>query len=77
MAIQCNIDQRGKVARLIAGALIEGIGWTVLVLRFIDILSGDWPWFVGGATVVLGLFLVLEGIIGWCIARAMGINTPI
>lgn len=77
MAIQCNINQRGRMLRLIAGVLIEGPGWIVLALRFTDFLSGDWPWFVGGGAVFLGMFLILEGALGWCVVRALGVNTSV
>lgn len=61
--------------RIIAGAMLEGPGWLILALRFAGVLAGDWPWFVGGLLVVLGTFLVIEGVLGWCIVRAMGVNS--
>ncbi len=69
-----NLTQREKQIRIIVGALVEGPGWLILVLRFVNILSGDAPWFVGGILVAAGLFLVLEGALGWSAARAMGIG---
>ncbi len=59
--------------RIIAGALIEAPGWMLLVLRYVDVLSGEWPWIVGGAAVLLGMFLILEGALGWCVVRALGV----
>ena len=60
---------------MIAGALLEGPGWLLLVLRYVDIASGQWPWFVGAALVLLGTFLMVEGVIGWCIVRALGVGS--
>ncbi len=77
MPISCNIDPRGRTTRIVAGALLEGPGWLLLVLRFVDLLSGDWPWFVGGAAVLGGTILMLEGAFGWCVVRAAGLKTPI
>ena len=67
--MQCNIDQRGKMMRLMVGA--------ILVLAWTGQLAGDWTWFVGGAALVGGLFLIFEALAGWCVLRAMGIRTPI
>jgi hypothetical protein len=75
MALTPNIDQRGRTLRLIAGAMIEGPGWIILVLRFVGIISGEWPWFVGGLLVVIGLFLLLEGALGWCALKALGVGS--
>ncbi len=61
--------------RIVLGAMIEAPGWILLALRFTGVLDGEWPWFVGGAAVLLGLFGVLEGALGWCIVRALGVNT--
>ncbi len=77
MAIQCNIDHRGKLIRLIAGAMLDTTGLGLLAFRFVGVLSGDWPWFVGGAAAVVGMFLVLEGVLGWCVVRALGVKTPV
>lgn len=63
--------------RLVAGAMLEAPGWGLLLLRFADVISGEWPWFVGGAAVVAGMFLMLEGALGWCAVRALGVQTPV
>jgi hypothetical protein len=49
----------------------------LLVLRWQGVLSGDWPWFAGAGLVAGGLFMVIEGILGWCAVRACGPKTPI
>lgn len=77
MAQFCNIDQRGRTLRIVAGALVEGPGLFLLTMRYANVLAGDWPWFVGAAMVVGGLFMIIEGALGWCAVRALGIKTPI
>jgi len=59
------------------GAILEGAGLLILVLAWTGQLAGDWTWFVGGAALVGGLFLIFEALAGWCVLRAMGIRTPI
>ncbi|MSR29640.1 MAG: hypothetical protein EXS03_08725 [Phycisphaerales bacterium] len=74
MGLQCNIDQRGRLLRVLAGALIGGPGWLLIVLRFTGIVTGDWAWFVGGFLAFLGLVLVLQGALGWCALRAIAMG---
>lgn len=75
--MNCNIAQQGKIARIIAGGVLESSGWLLLVLRFVDILQSDWPLWVGGALVAIGLAIIMMGIAGWCALRALGLETPI
>lgn len=77
MALTCNIDRLGRTMRILVGGMIEGSGLTLLVLRYTGVLSGDWPWFVGATAMIVGGFMIVEGAIGWCAIRAMGIKTPI
>ena len=74
--MQCNIDAKGKAVRLVAGAVIEGIGFLLVVLWFIEILPA-WAAVVGAVAALSGIFMVFEGISGWCAVRAMGFKTPI
>jgi Protein of unknown function (DUF2892) len=73
--MQCNIDGKGKTARLALGAALALCGGGLLSLRWLDILSGGWPWYVGGLLVAAGLFSIFEGAAGWCAVRAMGFKT--
>ncbi len=77
MPLTCNIDQRGRTMRIVIGAMIEGPGWLLLVLKFLGKIEGDWPWFVGAAAILGGMFMIVEGALGWCAVRAMGFKTPI
>ena len=76
MAFQCNIDRRGRVARLIYGILVTALG---VVLLFTWALGSGSVirWAVGVSLVIAGLFAVFEATVGWCAVRAMGIKTPI
>jgi len=75
MALQCNIDSRGKVARLIYGI--------VLLLAGIVLI---WFWAMGSHSIVrwalsigcaaMGTFAIFEARAGWCVVRAMGMKTP-
>lgn len=75
MALVCNIDSRGKRARLIAG----------IVLLAIAVAAGVWAWHVGsmlaglvaGLIACCGSFAVFEARAGWCALRAMQFKTPI
>ncbi len=71
--MQCNIDQRGRKARMVAGAVVDGVGAVM-------ILVGAWRtevWLIVAGAVVsaAGLFMIFEGVKGWCVARAMGFKT--
>jgi hypothetical protein len=73
--VQCNIDQRGRKARLVTGALVDAVG-AILILT--GVLRNETGFIVAGAVVSLaGLFMIFEGVKGWCAARAMGFKTKI
>ena len=75
--MQCNIDSRGKRARLISGMLTLTAGLIVLVLAAAAILPPHWwVWLIAGLAVVAGGFQIFEARAGWCVMRAMGFRTP-
>jgi len=70
----CNIDARGKLARLIYGLLTIAAG--ILVTVFWAIPAGGWlPWTVVGLLLAAGAFGIYEARAGWCVVRAMGFKT--
>jgi hypothetical protein len=76
MPLTCNIDSRGKAARLVWGVLVLLTGVALVVLWAWG--SGSWPrWAVSVGCAVAGGFGVFEARTGWCVVRAMGIRTPI
>jgi hypothetical protein len=72
----CNIDQRGKMVRIAGGAVLETIGLLLGVLWFLDILP-SWTIYPAAGTWIAGMFVIFEGVVGWCAVRAMGFKTPI
>jgi hypothetical protein len=74
MPLTCNIDARGKVARLIYGLVLLVIG---VVLIFVLALPypSVWPWLIVAFCLVSGAFAVFEASAGWCVIRAMGFKT--
>jgi len=78
MARECNIDAKGKFVRLVGGSISLVAGILALLLIIFGILPENI--FTTGS--VIGMFAggalgIYEGRSGWCIARAMGIRTPI
>ena len=75
MPLTCNIDSRGKAARLIYGIILLLIGAA---------LTGLWAmhsgsivrWVVSIACLISGAFSIFEARTGWCVVRAMGFKTP-
>jgi len=75
--VKCNIDQRGRKARIVAGALIEAPGLFLVAMRLTEVVDGTWPWIVGVSLILAGQFMVLEGVLGWCALRACGVKTAL
>ena len=73
--MQCNIDAKGKLARLIYGiALLIG-GIAVMLIWAIP--AGGWiPWAVTILVLLSGAFAIFEARAGWCVMRALGFKTP-
>ncbi len=75
--MQCNIDARGKRARLLTGLGLTTAAAGVLALRLAGVLDGPWWWWVVAALGSMGVTAILGGWAGWCGLRAMGIKTPL
>lgn len=75
MALQCNIDARGKFIRLIYGLVITFIGIALAI--FWAWPGGGWlAWTISMLCILGGGFVLFEARAGWCAARAMGLKTP-
>ncbi|MEO0477313.1 MAG: hypothetical protein AAF085_15300 [Planctomycetota bacterium] len=74
--MQCNIDAKGKMLRLIYGLLMIGVGAALAGLILLDIVAGGWVWAGVVALMLFGAFGVYEARAGWCAVRAMGFKTP-
>ena len=73
--MQCNIDQRGRQARLVTGTAVDALGIFLLVA---GLYAGKkWMMVAGAVLCFSGLFMIFEGVKGWCAVRAMGFKTKI
>ena len=77
MALQCNIDSKGRVLRFISGllAILGGaIAYLILTLEILPV-----PESIGtlGVTAMIigGAFAIFEAKAGWCVVRALGFRT--
>jgi len=76
MPLQCNIDSKGKLARMIYGIVFVVAGIVALLAWALP--SGALiPWVVAIAMILGGGFAIFEARAGWCVIRAMGFKTPI
>lgn len=62
-----NIDNKGRLARAISGALLL-IGGVVAV---------SFLWWLGLILLASGAFVLFEAMRGWCVMRACGIKTKL
>ncbi|MEM6749516.1 MAG: hypothetical protein AAGA57_07350 [Planctomycetota bacterium] len=74
--MKCNIDAKGKRARLILGIAVFDIGFVLAVLAGFGVLP-NWAWWPAIGCFVGGGFAIFEARAGWCALRAMGVKTPI
>jgi len=74
MKLACNIDQRGKKARLKGGIIAALCGVALIVA---GALAGSRTMLVIGILLLItGAFMIFEGARGWCALRALGVKTP-
>jgi hypothetical protein len=73
MRFTCNIDKRGRKARLVTGAIVDMCGIAGILAAVsedsIAILTA------GIFLSIAGLFMIFEGASGWCALRSIGIKT--
>lgn len=74
--MQCNIDAKGKLVRLIWGLAMLAAAISLAGLILLNIVGGGWPWAGVVVLALFGAFGVYEARAGWCVARAMGLKTP-
>ena len=77
MALECNIDARGKAYRLRLGFKLVIFGLLLATAFFLAGVELGLLWLGPGGIIAGGSFAIFEGRAGWCIARAMGFRTPI
>ena len=75
MALQCNIDAKGKLIRLVYGVAFVVIGIALMIFW-------AWPrgsalgWVISIVALLGGAFAIFESRKGWCALRAIGMKTP-
>ena len=72
--LACNIDSRGRRARLIGGVIVDLCGAALIITGAVG--RSKILLVAGIALVVIGSFMIFEGARGWCALRALGIKTP-
>ena len=87
MALECNIDARGKAVRIKLGIFVIKLGIIFTILTFFKLPSSLWNdlpvivtigcWITIACMFLGGMFSIWEGRKGWCIVRAMGFKTKI
>jgi hypothetical protein len=74
LQLQCYIDSRGRVGRLVKGLILLIAGVAMLVAWALPAGSAL-AWVVTALVLVGGAFAVFEAWAGWCVVRAMGFKT--
>ena len=76
MALQCNIDSKGRAARLVYGVVM--VLAAVAAAAFWAVPAGSVvAWVVAASLFVAGAIGIFEARAGWCAVRAMGFKTPL
>jgi hypothetical protein len=74
MALACNIDAAGRVARVRSGLILLAVG-VVVSLAWALPTGSTAGWIVSAALGAAGAFALFEARAGWCAVRALGIKT--
>jgi hypothetical protein len=77
MALECNIDARGKAVRMKLGIRLVILSLILAALTYFGIIPATLGWFVAAASFAGGAFTIWESRKGWCVVRAMGFKTKI
>lgn len=69
--MQCNLDGRERMFRLLAGLVGVITGAVLILLTLTGSLGGAWVWWVAIALLVMGGMGVVQGYAGWCVMKQM------
>jgi hypothetical protein len=75
MALECNIDARGKAVRMKLGIRLVFIGLILAALTYFEIIPPTLGWLATAVSFGGGAFTIWESRMGWCVVRAMGFKT--
>ena len=77
MALECNIEARGKFVRLVFGAFAIIGSFPILALTLYGVIDPQIGWLLIIVAWTGGGLGIFEGWSGFCIARGLGFRTPI
>ena len=77
MALECNIDARGKAVRMKLGIRLVILSLILTVLTYFETIPTTLGWLATAASFGGGAFTIWESRMGWCVIRAMGFKTKI
>ena len=77
MALECNIDARGKAVRMKLGIRLISLSLILATLTYFEIIPTTLGWLATAASFGGGAFTIWESRMGWCVIRAMGFRTKI
>ena len=77
MAFECNIDARGKAARMKLGIRLVILSLILAAPTYFEIIPSTLGWVAMAASFGGGAFTIWESRMGWCVVRAMGFKTKI
>ena len=77
MDMTCNIDAKGKLFRLATGIISCIFGIALFTLINMNLISSSLYLLPALGSIIGGLFAIWEARSGWCLARSLGIKTPI
>ena len=77
MALECNIDARGKAARMKLGIRLVILSLILAALTYFEFLPTPLGLLAIAASFGGGAFTIWESRKGWCVIRAMGFKTKI
>ena len=75
--MECNIDQKGRLARLYTGIAAIVFGIALALLTYLSVIPATLGWLAVAGSIFGGAFAIFEARKGWCIVRAVGIKTPL
>ncbi|MEC7167454.1 MAG: hypothetical protein VXY42_03875 [Candidatus Thermoplasmatota archaeon] len=75
--MECNINKKGRLARLYTGIFAIAVGIALALLTYLSVIPATLGWIAVAGSVFGGAFAIFEARKGWCIVRAVGIKTPL
>ena len=75
--LACNIDARGRAARLQLGMTGVVVGLVLAPTFYVTGVDLGLVWLIPLGAIGGGGFAIFESWVGWCVVRAMGFRTPV